>query len=1716
MSETNNKSGNRSKLKQILLQKRLQGELTSKAQIKQEKTQNSINLLPTIAPNPDLRSQPFPLTEVQQAYWIGRSETFELGNVPSHIYLEIESDYLDLNKFTQAWQQLIDRHDMLRAIILPDGQQQILPKVPAYEIAILNLRKQSPEIIESQLIAVREHLSHQMLPNNQWPLFEIRASLLDNQRTRLHFSFDLLICDAQSFQVLFRELTHLYQNPQASLPPLELSFRDYVLALNSVKESEIYQNSIDYWQKRLATLPPAPELPLINYLAAIKHPRFVHRSDRLEPEIWQQLKTKANQAGLTPSGVLLAAYAEVLSFWSKNPRFTINLTLFNRLPLHPQVNDIIGDFTSLNLLTIDNSIQQPFVTKAKRIQQQLWEDLDHRYIGGITVLRELAKAKGRVSSATMPVVFTSTVDLNTQDDTLTTRLGKITDLITQTPQVWLDHQVQQQAGALVFHWDAIAELFPANLLDDMFNIYCCLLKRLATEEKVWQESAIDLLPQTQQAQQAAFNRTDAPIPSGLLPSQFETQVRIQPDHPAIITPGKTLTYVQLSQRTNQVGHRLRALGICPNQLVAIVMEKGWEQVVAALGILAAGSAYLPIDPNLPQQRLWQLLECGEVQLVLTQWQINQTLQWPEGIQRICLDTEELATENKEPLQPIQTSEDLAYVIYTSGSTGLPKGVMIDHRGALNTIIDINQRFNVSSTDRVFALSSLSFDLSVYDIFGTLAAGATIVIPEAGGIKDPAHWLEMIVQHQVTLWNSVPALMQMLVDYVNSPLPDSLRLVLLSGDWLPLSLPEQVKALVSGVEVISLGGATEASIWSILYPITTVDSAWKSIPYGFPMANQRFYVLNEALKSCPMWVPGQLYIGGIGLAQGYWRDAQKTAASFITHPETDERLYRTGDLGRYLPDGTIEFLGREDSQVKVQGYRIELGEIEATLKQHPAVKAAVVSTVGNQLVTYVVPDEENFERVQDYNHQQIWRFEIKPQKSQNLSELENLASSIQDIDRLSTAYICSAFRELGVYNHPQESHKPETLVRDFKILPRYQKLLGQWLGILQEDVLVQYQTDGNFVNLQPLPIASLNEIWHEIVNINQNNQSMLNLLHYIKNSGENLTAILKGEKDPLELLFPDGSWEVAENLYQFNPVSAYINSIVQQTLKTVVQLWPLAKPLRILELGAGTGGTTAFILPILPPNQTQYTYTDVSSFFLNLAKKKFLDYSFVKYKLLDINKSFDSQGYESHSFDIIVAANVLHDAHNLSEVLKSLKSLLAPNGLLLLLETTKYLRINAISVGLIEGLSQFEDERIVENTPFLSVEKWQNLLYSHDFYNFLALPQNSSTVEIFGQTVMLAQTPSSIKLVNKASLFSFLKEKLPEYMIPSTIITLATIPLTANGKVDRKSLPQPTQDIISSEKKYIAPRTKTEKLLTDIWTKSLVVERVGIYDNFFSLGGDSLLGIQIIAQAKQAGIDLKPRQIFQYPTIAELASLDNQLSDYTFTSLVKIKPEGNKIPLFCIHSSSGSADSFALLSQHLDVEQPLYGLQSRGMDDSTNLLTRIEDMAEHYIKAIRSIQPFGPYHLCGWSMGGIVAYEMAQQLNKSGETVGILALLDISANQCYQQLIALSQKAEELGLLSEQLSTFQADILSNVSQINLQAMLNYTLQKYPSKITIFKAAEQPKNISLDPDFGWSVYAQGGIEVHEIPGDHFSILKNPYVKILTEKLDLHLNSSLSLHQ
>ncbi|MGI5175039.1 amino acid adenylation domain-containing protein [Dactylosporangium sp. CA-152071] len=460
---------------------------------------------------------------------------------------------------------------------------------------------------------------------------------------------------------------------------------------------------------------------------------------------------------------------------------------------------------------------------------------------------------------------------------------------------------------------------------------------------------------------------------------FERQAALTPDAVAVLQGADRLTYAQLDAAADRLARRLAAAGVGPGDFVALHLSRTVQTVVALLGVLKAGAAYAPVDAAQPVERIRGLLRTLRVPVVLTDPAalptVHAVTEAVPAVREVLWlgapglgpdDTwalAEPAADAPAPRRPVDT--DVAYVIFTSGSTGTPKGVVLTHAPVVNLIDWVNETHAVGPADRVLFVTSLGFDLSVYDVFGVLAAGGSIRVASDAEVRDPQRLLTVLDSEPITFWDSAPAALQQLEPLFAlraATTASRLRLVFLSGDWVPLSLPDAVRGAFPGCEVVALGGATEAAIWSNSFPVGAVDPAWTSVPYGRPIANAHYYVLDAALRPAPVGAPGDLFIGGDCLALGYHGDAELTAAKFVPDHLSGRpgaRLYRTGDRARYWADGTIEFLGRQDQQVKVRGFRIELGEVEAALATLPGIATAVAAVHGAradaQLVAYVVPE-----------------------------------------------------------------------------------------------------------------------------------------------------------------------------------------------------------------------------------------------------------------------------------------------------------------------------------------------------------------------------------------------------------------------------------------------------------------------------------------------------------------------------------------------------------------------------------------------------------------------------------------------------------------------------------------------------------------------------------------------------------------------------------------
>ncbi|MDA0119661.1 non-ribosomal peptide synthetase/type I polyketide synthase [Vibrio sp. T11.5] len=907
--------------------------------------------------NAQKANRDYPLTPLQNAYWLGESSLFSLGQGIAHFYAELEIKDLNRARLVDSWNTMVHHHDQLRGEIR-EGHYCTLQEVPHYEPDYVDLTQYAESDKAQYLTEAREHIAAQGIPTDRWPLFNLTIIKTNEDTHLLHLVIDLVVADGTSLNLLFQQWQQLYNDSSATLNKPSMTIAQYLDQKAERHANGSQHASRQYWIERLPTLPDAPALPLADSRAESMNQCVL--THRVSEKDWNQLQRQSLGHNVLPSMAMLATFCLVLRRWSDTHHFSLNVLHSNRPASEPDIANLVGNLSTTSMLEVDISKEPTLLALIQQVQQQMSDDLAHAEFDGQDVLTEKNRLN-RNFSAGMPVVFNDTVSVG-QQSSLT--LGTLRDFGAQTPHVYLDAMLISSAcGGIDIKWTVQQDHLKPGVFDAMFHAYTKAVESLTTSD--WHKPLCVSLSESQWGHQSNSSKASlteqlsASKPQSLL-EMIKQGYEAYPERIAIQQGETLLTYREIWNAALGLASSIAA-NDDDAPLVAIVMNKSWQQAVAAIGILMAGKAYLPIDAAYPEARIHALLEQGQVTTVVAE----------KGL-KVALDTYRVLTPSvshtqHNEFQPKMVGpSDLAYVIFTSGSTGQPKGVMMDHQAVVNTLLDVESRLSLDCEDRVLAISSLNFDLSVFDVFSTLHCGACLVIPESSPTKDPDALIELAIKAQITIWNSVPAFAQLLADGLtsrSSVLP-SLRHIMMSGDWIPVSLPEQLKVIAPNTKLLSLGGATEAAIWSIAYPIEGSHAERKSIPYGKALTNQAFFVLDSQLQPCPNWVSGELYIGGSGLSLGYWQDESKTQAAFITHPESGQRLYKTGDLGRYQDDGNIEFLGRNDHQVKINGYRIELGEVESTLRlcpnaglkerlQNIIVQPIAIEGVGTRLVAYTV-------------------------------------------------------------------------------------------------------------------------------------------------------------------------------------------------------------------------------------------------------------------------------------------------------------------------------------------------------------------------------------------------------------------------------------------------------------------------------------------------------------------------------------------------------------------------------------------------------------------------------------------------------------------------------------------------------------------------------------------------------------------------------------------
>lgn len=1264
------------------------------------------------------RYEPFPLTNIQNSYVIGRNSAYELGDVTCHGYIEITyQEELDKEKLEMAWNKVIAKHDMLRAIIYENGYQRVQKDVPEVKIESYDLRTCSEDEQLLNLQNIRANYAEKQYPLGQWPMCDIVLSLWKG-KSIIHFSLDMLITDFMSANLILNDLDNYYHGKAVEVK-VETLYRDIVLynQRKSMSKSKERKKAERYWQDKIRNMGTAPEL-IINNQKTGERETFKQLKFFIDEEGKENINEIAKELRVTASTVILTAFGEVINKWSKNSKFSINMTMLSRDKTIPGVDKVVGDFTDVNVYSMDYSSCKSFESRILENQVSLWEDLQNNAVSGIEVLRELGREKKE--NVMIPIVYTSTLGVSDSDNSFLSR-SNISYKISQTPQVWIDCQIAEENGGVAVNWDYRTGVFLQNVIRDMFEAFERVLKRLGKKDNtVLKETDPIGLPEKTQAVRNKVNATERELPESLMAEGFVKSCVLYPNKTALITKDGEYTYAALKQYVSAVQHTLLENGLKPGDSAAVMLPKGIWQIAGVLGTLLAGGVYLPIDSKQPLQRRNDIIQDSGVKFVLTEK--VEELYNQEKLTTINVNILDATTEYQLREIAGVRGSDPAYIIYTSGTTGKPKGVVISHEAAMNTIYDVIERFSLNRETVILGLSNLAFDLSVFDIFGCFQVGGTLVLPDDELKKNPKHILDLIIINRVTVLNAVPAQMKMLDSYMDNAgiLEISwVKLIIMSGDWIPVGLPE--------------------------------------------------------------------------------------------------------------------------------------------------------------------------------------------------------------------------------------------------------------------------------------------------------------------------------------------------NLFK-----KFTNAIV----------------------GAGVGGTSVDVIPSLDGTGAEYYFTDLSAFFLNNAREKFSGYEWVKYNIFDINKDIMEQTIAPFSVDIILAANVLHNAKNIHYVLENLKKLLKPNGTIIILEETLEAYTLLTSMEFKDGLTGFTDERAENNQTFFKREQWEGVFKEHKADIVYQFPEKGTPLEMAGQTIYVVRFKENYICPDKNNMLDELERRIPEYMIPSVITFLPRLPQTSNDKIDRGRISKWISASAEENKKVDVaelPQNDLEEQIARIWCKELNIERIGRNDNFYLSGGDSLLIAQVIARmretieaAKRWSWDDLLKEMMKTPTIRGVAKiLSNQAGENEQDkSLVIIKEaaeSSEKKVTVVFHAGTGTLTPYnSLIAYITERSQENEAVMGFTFGDEAEYLAIptdkiFENLGKKYGRILSELG-FTEYTLIGHCVGGLIALETAHYLKDKGKNVSSVTLLSTS----------IPHKKEETVLADLDMKIFETAVQTSLYN---ELLLERTFASLIDA-DIKKAGHQVDNDTLQQVIEYLIFNNGG--------------------------------------
>ena len=941
-----------------------------KSALEQNFSETNLPLIPVS------RERNMPASFGQQALWF--HDQLDPGSSAYNLVFSYRlRGALDGGLLQRSVDEIVARHEVLRtAFESVDGQPvQIILPAATIDLPVIDLSCVTPESVqESQVRSLAGGLARHSFDLARGPL--LRTALLRLAQDEYVFLLAIhhVVFDAWSIGVFVGELSQIYNSRKSGKPcpltTLHIQYADFALWQRSRLDDANLGRQLSYWRDQLTNLPTL-SLPIRKSQPPTESPSGGREEFAVSDELLGGLRVLTDGNGTTLFMVLLAAWMVALHRYSGQTDIAIGTPVAGRN--HPEVEGLIGYFLNMLVLRIDLSGNPRFRELLERIRRVCVDAFAHQDLPFERLVEELRPARHPTNNPLVQVTFALQ---NTPKQTLnlTGIAAQDLDISAEVARPFDLHLYMiEEAICLRAYVSYNRELFKTDTIQRLIGH----LQNLLTSIVANQDERIAALPMLSEREKhqllVEWNDTRTSYPKDkCIHELFEERVERTPEAVAVVFEDQQLTYRELNWRVNQLAHHLRRQGVRPETLIALFMERSSEIVIAILGVLKAGAAYLPIDPDLPDERSQFLLRDANVDFILTQEKFRVAVaDCAKHI--IFLDSEpsELSLEDRSNPAAIALGHHAAYVIYTSGSTGAPKGVVNTHDGLRNRIQWMQQAYTLDASDRVLQKTPYTFDVSLWEFLWPLSSGASLVLARPGGQRDSAYLAELIQSQEITTLHFVPSMLAAFLEEPGMERCSSLRHVFASGEALPHNLQQRFFERTSAA-LHNLYGPTEASIDVTAWQCQR-DHRTASVPIGRPIANTQIYILDGHLNPVPIGVPGEIYIGGAGLARGYLNRPELTAQRFIANPfgaEPGARLYKTGDLARYRADGNIEFLGRMDDQVKIRGYRIELGEIEAVLGQHASVKECVVSAredspEDKRLVSYVVGADANVDELRSH-------------------------------------------------------------------------------------------------------------------------------------------------------------------------------------------------------------------------------------------------------------------------------------------------------------------------------------------------------------------------------------------------------------------------------------------------------------------------------------------------------------------------------------------------------------------------------------------------------------------------------------------------------------------------------------------------------------------------------------------------------------------------------